>query len=223
LEILATRAGQVCKALLLLRDGATHDYVPEEDAYKLFSEDSRKPVQVYMRSRDGHALDINTVGNLTEQIPLGIRTSEEGTITLQFSGMDSFRDGTDIRLHDIHTGQVIKLSQQPSYTFAFTKEGADTLYLENRLYLTLSGATPTNDPVQDASGISITHYRRDIHVLSHDGSALGRITICDVQGRILSDETVTTSEYHHSMDVPGVYIVRVYDGRTAATRKVTLK
>jgi hypothetical protein len=224
LEILATRAGQVCKALLLLRDGATHDYAPEEDGYKLFSASSLKPVQVYMRSRDGHALDINTVGNLTEQIPLGIRTSEEGNITLQFAGMDSFREGTNIRLHDTRTGEIINLSQQPSYTFPFTKEGADTLYLENRFYLTLSGAIPTNDdPVQDASGISITHYRRDIHVLSHDGAALGRITICDVQGRILSDEAVTTSEYHHPMDMPGVYIVRVHDGRTTATRKVTIK
>ena len=57
---------------------------------------------VYTRSSDGYALDINLFGDCSQLIPLGIRTSETGTIDLQFEGVENFGG---VFLFDNLTGQ----------------------------------------------------------------------------------------------------------------------
>ncbi|MDR1119300.1 MAG: hypothetical protein LBM08_00105, partial [Dysgonamonadaceae bacterium] len=122
LNILAVRntgAGtEVSKAIVLQGDSYATHYIPSEDSYKLFvskvydSDDVLKHVQLYTRSSDGYALDINFIGMSAEDItvPLCIRTSEKGEIFLNFSGMESFGESTGIYLYDAqHPERLIDL------------------------------------------------------------------------------------------------------------------
>jgi hypothetical protein len=135
LEIFAERGIQASKALLLYKEEASPDYRLHEDSYKLFPSDVTTQVMVYMRSCDGYALDINTIGGFREQVALGVYASEAGAITLRFAGMESLGN-VQIRLHDTRANRVIDLSEQSEYTF--TKYDTEPLYLEDRFYLFLS-------------------------------------------------------------------------------------
>ena len=222
LEIFALREGQQKKVLLFYRDGASPEYRPEEDSRKLFPAADTVPVSVYMRSPDGYALDINYTGNPDEPVAVGIRTARPGAITLRFEGMESFDANLRLRLHDTRAGRVVDLSQQAEYTFV--KEAGDSLYLENRFYLSFSDRTAFDAPgYTERPGISVTRNRREIRILSGDGAPLGRIRLFDLQGRTLLDTRSQDSSYAFPVRQAGVYIVRVENPRGDETKKVGIK
>jgi hypothetical protein len=217
LSIIASRDGDRSKALLLRVAGASHDYASREDSRMLFPVKSTAPVMVYMRSRDGYALDINSIGDFSEQVALGIRTDRTGEITLEFSGMESF-NGATIRLHDVLRNRTIDLSEQSQYVF--TKD-SEELCLENRFYLTIDGATLTVSP-EEHSSISVASTRRGIHVLSNDGSPLTNVRIFDLQGRCLVNERPSASDWYCRPLPQGIDSVRATNGKTTETRKTPL-
>ncbi|MDR1121772.1 MAG: hypothetical protein LBM08_12755, partial [Dysgonamonadaceae bacterium] len=225
LHILATRGATVSKALIL--QGATYstNYLPSEDSYKLFVSgmtldpetalDVLKPVEVYTRSSDGYALDINLIGTSEQDItvPLGIRTSEKGEIVLSFSGMESFGESTGIYLYDTqHPKRLIDLKTQPEYAFNKTE---DTLYLENRLSLIIGKNTLTRPlGLREVSNTSATRIISQPHgtlrIISETGDALGDIRITDSWGRLLLDiPTVSSSIYEYQTPTPGIYIIQI--------------
>jgi hypothetical protein len=203
LDISAIRGNRITKTLLLYNRDAVPEYRPEEDSRKLFPASDPIPVLVYTRSKDGYALAINTVGGLNEPVAVGIRTSVAGEITLRFSGMESFGNGTRICLHDTHENRVIDLSRQTEYTFM--KEDGEP-YLENRFFLTFPEETASGAP--SVSGISVTGMRKEICIISGDGSPIGRIRIFDMQGRCLLDTVSPSSAYFYPVRQPGILIVR---------------
>jgi hypothetical protein len=218
LEIFAERGEQVSKALLLYKENASPDYHSHEDSYKLFPSDATTQVMVYMRSRDGYALDINTIGGFKEQVALGVYASEAGAITLRFAGMESLGSSIQIRLHDTKTNRVVNLSQESEYTF--TKYDTEALYLEDRFYLSFDGWTALDVP--DYSGISVTGNHREIHILSNDGRPLGSVRVFDLQGRCLLSTEAETSSYFYQPNQPGVYIIKVENRKVSETKKVLI-
>jgi hypothetical protein len=225
LNILAVRnteAGtEVNKAIVLQDTSYVAHYLPSEDSYKLFvskvydSDDVLKHVQVYTRSSDGYALDINCVGTSEQDItiPLCVRTSEKGEIVLNFSGMESFGEETGIYLYDTqYPERLIDLSTQPEYAFNKTE---DTLYLENRLSLIIGKNTLARPlGLRDVSGASaariISRPHGTLRIVSENGKALSAVRITDSWGRLLLDvPEVSSSVYEYQTPTPGIYIVRV--------------
>jgi hypothetical protein len=195
------------KALLLYMENASNDYVPAEDSYKLFPENSLAHVLVYLRSSDGYALDINSIGSLEQAIPLGIRTNQKGVIRLKFEGTDKFLDKANVFLHDTKENKVINMSLYKEYTF--NKE-EDDLYLENRFYITFNNASPTDIKGLESASVSIQVTKKHtFQILSHNGNSLGRIQIMDIQGHCLLSEDVKSSSYTYQVKTPGMYIIRV--------------
>jgi hypothetical protein len=221
LNIIATRSEDASKAIILQNETFVASYAPSEDSYKLFiskmmdSDKVLKHIQVYTRSSDGYALDINSIGKSEQDItvPLGIRTSEKGEIVLNFSGMESFEEETGIYLYDTqYPKRLIDLSTQPEYAFNKTE---DTLYLENRLSLII-GKNTLARPLgfRDVSGASaariISRPHGTLRIVSENGEALGDIRITDSWGRLLLDvPEVSSSVYEYQTPTPGIYIVRV--------------
>jgi hypothetical protein len=217
LDIQAIRGEDRSKALLLYFNTASNDYDPEEDSYALFPEENETTVMVYTRSVDGYALDINSIGSIGDIVPLGVRTSVKGEITLRFSGMESFGN-TKIYLYDRQENQTIDLSLRNEYTFNKT-DGA--LYLDDRFYLTLN--SPTGIESLSASSISVGSSSYGIDILSKDGAPLRRLRITDMQGRLLvNEEHLSPAGYHYPVG-SGIYIVRVSSDRETVTRKVIVK
>jgi hypothetical protein len=220
LEILATRNDERSKAIVLYNNNASNTYDPSEDSYKLFMESLQTPVQVYTRSSDGYALDINATGNTIAVIPLGIRTSAAGSITLTFSGMESL-DGTKLYLHDTKEQITIDLSLQAEYPF--TKKAEDALYLEDRFYLSASPNAPTDLREVEEMPVSILSVAGGIEILSRDGSPIRSIRIANTQGRYLVNEEHLSVVNGHYPLAAGIYIVRVGNERGSETRKVVVK
>jgi phage baseplate assembly protein gpV len=223
LDILAIKGEERSKAVLLYMDGASTSYDPQKDSYRLFMEDfdnpaTLYPVQVYTRSSDGYALDIHSSGSLEEAIPLGIRTSQSGNITLQFSGMESF--GQKIYLHDTKISRTIDLSQENEYTFS-KDDGA--LFLDNRLYLSANPNSPTVLDAPANARIAVSGSSGGIEVLSLDGTPLSGIRITDMQGHYLvSEDHLAVTRCHYPL-AKGIYIVRVVSEKGSEIKKVVVR
>jgi hypothetical protein len=219
LWIIADREQAVSKALLLHRAGASGNYLPSEDSYKLFTNDSTS-VRVYTRSSDGYALDINSFGDPGERIPVGVRTNLPGEIRLQFSGMESFGDGTAIYLHDKRTGESIDLSETDEYVF---EKVDNELYLENRFFLTFAGQTGIQPAGAAQSNIVIRRLPdRTLRIASDNGSPLGRIQMTGIQGKVMVSREVKESSYTFRAPTTGVYIIHVSNRAGIHTRKLII-
>jgi hypothetical protein len=219
LEITAGRNGQdMSKNLLIYMDNASQAYVPAEDSYTLFSQNSLTPVFVYTRSSDGYALDINTIGSFDRSIPLCVRTSQKGDIHLKFAGMERF-DNTKIFLHDTKTGVVTDLSENAEYLF---DKDEDDLYVENRLYLTFNNIF-TDIRSEKFFAVSVQNLQnQSIRIVSNNGSPLGKIQITDVHGRVLETKEVQSSSYVFHAKVTGVYLIRITNSEKSEVKKVVI-
>jgi len=218
LSITATRGEQSNRTLVLYRDYAANAYRPAEDSYALFSESSLEPALIYSRSKDGYALDINSIGDCKETVPLGIRTSQQGAITLNFAGMDSF-DDTDIYLIDTYANHRINLSTNNSYRF---DKSDDALYLDDRFYLSFVSRSTTGMDTSAAT-FSIYNQGSDIHVLNPSGGTL-RAYIYSVSGNCLLQEEVSGYKPTiHTRLSQGVYIIKLISEKEVSTKTITIK
>ena len=214
LYVTATHGTQKNHAVLVHWSEGTKNFRPEEDSRKLFDEKSAATVLVYLLSKDGIALDINTTDDLTEAVPIGIRTSKTGEITLSFSGMENFSNH-NIYLIDAALGQSINLSDENEYKF--TKGGTEN-YIEDRFFISFSTA-PTGIINQKENQIAVLNpYQGTIQVISKE--ALGPIEIFDTYGRrLIKEDNINDTQYSYQASIPGIYIVRVM----GEARKVIVK
>jgi hypothetical protein len=223
LEILATRGEERNKALLLYEPGKSNGYDADDVRKLLFASPTNpaldRPLAVYTVSNDKKGLDINIFGSMEDDIPIGIRTSVPGNITLKFSGMEEY--GQPIFLHDRQTGAAINLSLQDEYTF--NKAGSE-IYLENRLYLTFRSATETGmGTVAPAKArIAVKSSASGIEIVSQDGTVIQRLLITDMQGRKVVDRQVSAPEYTARVSA-GIYLVRATTGQGVENRKVIVE
>ncbi len=146
LNIIASRGKQKSKAILVRLDGASDTYQTEEDSRRLFPKEENRSVLIYTVSSDNYALDINSMGELKGMIPVGIRTSEIGKITLNFSGMEEFADQS-IYLHDTKENKVINLSETDEYIF-FKLD--DEVYINDRFFISFKTITSIDSLVNPA-------------------------------------------------------------------------
>jgi hypothetical protein len=219
LEILATRGEERNKALLLYEPGKSNGYDADDVQKLLFASPTNpaldRPLAVYTVSNDKKGLDINTFGSMEDDIPIGIRTSVPGNITLKFSGMEEY--GQAVLLHDRQTGATVNLLQQDEYTF--NKAGNET-YLENRLYLTFGSTTGIEKT--NKARITIKGTVSGIEVVSQDGTPIQRLLITDMQGRKVVDRQVSAPSCTVQVSA-GVYLVRAATGRGVENRKVIVE
>jgi hypothetical protein len=215
LYITASREKQKSHALLVHWSEGDKNFYAEEDSRKLFNTDERASasVLVYLLSKDGFALDINTTNDLEEMIPIGIRTSQLGKITLNFSGMEDFKN-KKIQLHDTKENRIINLNEEDEYSF-FQMDNA--LYIENRFFISFEDFTG----IENVNHIEVyvsNPERNTIRIYSP--KAIESIEILDMQGRLLVKENnITNTLYDYQVNTPGVYMVRI----AGQTKKVVVK
>jgi hypothetical protein len=221
LGITASRGDDKSKALLLQLDNATSAYRPEEDSYKLFSDSLLASPAVYTRSSDGYALDINSVQDLSRPVPLCLRTSEHGAVTLTFSNVENFAANSLLYLHDLKLNRSINLRQQSEYSFI---KDDDALYLEDRFLLSATAATTEiEQPESFTQPVIRQTPDGNIQILSGNNTPLRSIQITDAQGRILATEANAAAPYIYKVAAPGIYIVRISGESGAAVKKLIIK
>ena len=212
LKIVAAKDGKQNQTYILFDASASNNYLLGEDSYKLFVTDVTEPVAVYTRSADGYALDINLWGDCSQMIPLGIRTSQTGTISLQFEGAENFNSAF---LFDNQTGEKVDLQTTPAYSFEKT---TSDLFLDGRFSLLISKATTgIFSPVQGM--ISIFTSGGQLKVTSGN-AAIEEVQVFDMQGRLLQKATnIGSPIYTYELGNSGMYIVKASDGQEMTVKK----
>jgi hypothetical protein len=213
LYITASRGKQKSNAVIVHWNQGDKNFRPAEDSRKLFDEKATASVLVYLLSSDGIALDIHTTNELQEMIPIGIRTSQLGKITLNFSGMEEFQN-KKIQLHDTKENRIINLNEEDEYSFFKTD---NALYIENRFFIVFTddvGIDNVNNPEIFISNPTINTIR------VYSSKTIEDIEILDMQGRILVRENnINNTLYDYHVNAPGVYMVRI----SGQTKKVVVE
>jgi hypothetical protein len=212
-----TEEPETSRALMLFDPSLSNNYLPEEDSYRLFPEGNDNALIVYTRSADGYALDINSFGDTEQLIPVGIHSSQIGTMTLSFEGLEAFNGA--VYLRDAVLGQTIDLRQTPFY--AFDKD-EDEVYLDQRFYLSIY-KMPTSITEMNRSTLAIVPSQDGIDIFTRDGSAIASVKIVDLQGRTLADDTKIATSSRHYRVPKGVYVVRATASNGIVTQKIWVK
>jgi len=217
LSIVATKGESQNVASLLFNESASNNYVLGEDSYKLFVGSLTAPVVVYTRSADEYALDINVFSNCSQAIPIGIRTSETGSIKLKFNGIENFLPEYDLFLIDMQNGGAkVNLRQTQEYTFV--KESSD-LFLDGRLYLSFS-QTVTGISGSEQPAISIFTKENRLQVISSVN--IKEVHVVDMQGRtVLTDKNIESPVYTRDLARNGMYVVKVLTQEGLVSKKIT--
>jgi len=226
--ITASMGNQANTASLIFNPGASNNFVPGEDSYKLHTKYKEQiidkkdsivanalPLALYTYSSDGFPLEVNTFGD-DNNIKLGISTSLRGEIELDFSGIE-YLSFNKISLRDLETGAVTDLKTTPYYIF--TKESEAT-ELNNRFLLTFSGVTGVDD-VQQGNVIVIFAEGNRLQVISNN-SLLKSVQIFDLQGRLLQGTSPQSPAYSTTIDHQGIYVIKAQSETGSEVKKIII-
>ena len=147
----------------------------------------------------------------TEKVPVRFYTDEDGTFTLTWSTFNG--DFTSLLLVDNMTGTITDMLRSDHYTF-----DAKTSDYASRFYLTY--ACTGVEEVNEGDG-SFAFF---------DGSewvviGKGQLDIIDVTGRVLFSKRIANEQNRVNLNnvAPGVYMMRVSDGKDTMVQKIVVR
>ena len=162
-------------AVVIYQKGASNGYVQSEDALSFFISNENNVPAVLYSAVDGKAVAINTVGDFSNDIELGVSTSVKGLLTIDFDGMESF--GTDCKIELIDKlGWTQNLKENPSYTF-----NNETGNVEGRLFLRISNG-PTANAFKDNT---YSYFAKDGKLYVNSSEQLYKIEVINILGQSL--------------------------------------
>ena len=143
------------------------------------------------------------------ELPVNFRAAENGTYTLSMDVENV--DMNYLHLIDNMTGMDIDLLQTPSYTFE-----ANVNDYESRFRLVFAGAS-TGSATDD----SFAFYSNGNLIINNEGNAT--LQVIDINGRILSSETISGSCSKAINATTGVYMLRLINGDNVKVQKVVVR
>jgi len=204
-------------AMIRYKEGADNGYVQGEDAKAFFISNLQNEPAVIFSAVDGEAVTINTIGDLSRDVPLGISTSITGQLTLDFSGMESFGE-REVVLTDVEAGIMQSLSAFPSYTFENTNGN-----VENRLFVSFVSKMTTG--VDDASAANIHLYAQNglVHIIASETIESVKVTTLLGQCLYLNNSVGSTTIQIPVNTGAQAVLVQVKTANTEKTAKVLVK
>lgn len=143
------------------------------------------------------------------EMPVSFKASRNGTYTLNI-------DTENVEMNYLHlidnmTGMDVDLLQTPSYTF-----DATTNDYASRFRLVFS----VND-VNEQNAETFAFFSNGNWVVNNEGEAT--LQVIDVNGRIVSNETINGTVATSINATPGVYMLRLVNGNEVKTQKIVVK
>ena len=143
------------------------------------------------------------------EMPVNFKARENGTYMLSLSSEEVVFNY--LHLIDNMTGNDIDLLVTPSYSFeAKTTDYASRFKL---VFVTKDGPSTESD--------AFAFNSNGRWFISNEGSAT--LQVVDVNGRILSSETVNGSVSKAINAAPGVYVIRLINGNDVKTQKIVVR
>jgi hypothetical protein len=143
------------------------------------------------------------------ELPVSFRAGENGTYTLSMNVENV--DMNYLHLIDNMTGMDIDLLQTPSYTFE-----ANTNDYANRFKLVFAA-----NGADEADESSFAFFSNGNLIVNNEGNAT--LQVIDINGRILSSETISGSCSKAINATTGVYMLRLINGDNVKVQKVVVR
>lgn len=145
------------------------------------------------------------------EMPVNFKAEENGTYTLSVNTEEM--ELNYLHLIDNMTGMDVDLLQTPSYTF-----DATTNDYASRFRLVFS-ANNVDGP--SAGSEAFAFYSNGNWVVNNEGEAT--LQVIDVNGRIVSNETINGTVATSINATPGVYMLRLVNGNEVKTQKIVVR
>ncbi len=147
----------------------------------------------------------------TEKVPVHFTTEEDGTFTLTWNTQNG--DFTSLFLVDNLTGAITDMLHSDHYTF-----DATTSDYASRFYLTY--ACTGVDEYNEGDG-SFAFFDGSEWVVN----GKGQLDIIDVTGRVLFSKRIANERNRVNLNnvAPGVYMMRVSDGKDTMVQKIVVR
>ena len=140
------------------------------------------------------------------EMPVSFKAEENGSYTLNFSALNT--EFGYLHLIDNMTGNDVDLLATPSYSFV-----AKTTDYANRFKLVFA----TGNALED----SFAFFSNGSFVINNEGNAT--LQVIDINGRILSNETINGCANVHVNAASGVYMLRLINGDNVKVQKVVVR
>jgi hypothetical protein len=195
-----------------------------QNVQKLFSPFDDVP-EVYTLAGE-IPVGIHFISNSTETtVPLGLKTTQLGTTTFTFTGMDNYRRTSRIVLVDKLLNKEIDLTNQPDVSYSFENL---TQGIQNDRFYVRFGASLVSvaGPESDGGNIRIYSAASDIVIQTPASDPIRFVQIYDLLGRKVYEEEVPSGVNDHRIsgrfDARFV-VVRVYTDKQVKSQPVVLE
>lgn len=217
LRIRASQDGHDNMTVLLNKEGAVPAYKGSEDSYKLFNEGS--PIAVYTLSPAKDALAINSSGDFSSDVRLGLRLAQPGSIKLDFTGMDQFGYAVYLIDHDLKD-KLISLKETPTYTFITEASpvNGQKIELNDRFSLHFEDVSTGTEEINDF-GVKTYSNNGRIYVESFN-APIDQLQIFNISGEMIYTSRKSSTNYKVRASANRVYLVKAHIGEKIKVIKI---
>ncbi|MDR1653619.1 MAG: T9SS type A sorting domain-containing protein [Prevotellaceae bacterium] len=180
-------------------------------------------VQIYSLKADANGntrkAAMSTFSAAEALIPLGVSTTHNGNLTLNFAGMDSY--ACNVTLIDNQTERPVDLTGLASYDYQTSINGsADT-----RFALQFGQPVPTGTQANEYANVQAFVSGGQINVRANAGNDIQNVKVFSVSGTLAANETaVNSTHFVLKQQLPaGIYLVKIQTAKEIRTQKVVLK
>jgi len=205
LVITAERAEQQSSALVMQREGASNDFLPEEDTEVFINSDFENAPTVYTLC-GRLATTINSIHDF-RSLPIGVESTSDAPCTLTFQGVEllgdsvAFYDALEQKLMPLESGMKVTVSGQT----------------QNRYYIVRS----LNQKVAaEETHLQIFTEGLTAKVIASTAEPIVSVRCFDTAGRLIHSASPQSAEYGFTLPVAGVYIIEAETENDRKTKKL---
>jgi hypothetical protein len=152
--------------------------------------------------------------NKSGKLPVNFKAAQDGVYTISVN-VENLNNLRYLHLVDMLEGNDVDLLRNPNYRFeAKTNDNADrfTLVFESKLVKELFAIR---------EGDSFSFFSNGNWIINNEGEAI--LQVVDVNGQIMSSEEINGSVSKHIEAAPGVYMLRLINGKDMKVQKIVVE
>jgi len=199
-------------------DGSTINYNENYDVHFLVGLSEEAPVFYSILGEDNLSTNRIPTPENESIIRMGFSTSNETTITIEATGVESFAENFEILLEDLQKNIIVDLRENPVYTFEFNLE-----YNVERFRVHFKSTTGINEG-ENINRFEIYSFNKSIYV-SNPEFQNANVFVYNVIGQEVATFKINGDATNSfQLGVPsGYYFVKVFGDQAINTKKVYLK
>ena len=206
--ITAKRGDMQSSALVMERESASDDFLPEEDTEVFINSDLKNVPTVYTLC-GRLATTINSIRDF-RCLPLGVESASDAPCVLTFQGVEAlgdsvaFYDAVEQKLTPLESGMQFSVSGQT----------------QNRYYLV---RTLNMEEAKEETHLLIFTEGLTARVIASTEEPVTSVRCFDTAGRLVLTASPQTADFSFSLPAAGVYVIEAHTEKDHKTRKVMVR